>query len=116
LQALGEHGDESGAVPRDRVIQAYRLFMGERNPMAAFVAGDLAEWEYWDAVAEYAELLISNVCLDAASRGAIVAYLERCPRPEAKAALASLPVAPVNPPLTETSHPFGLPTGKSLRR
>jgi hypothetical protein len=116
LQALAEDGKENGAVPRDRVIQAYRIFMRERKPMAAFVAGDLAEWEDWDAVAEYAELLTSNVRLDAASRGAIVAYLERCPRPEARAALASLPVAPVNPPLTETSHPFGLPTGQSPRR
>jgi hypothetical protein len=90
LQALGEHGDENGAVPRARVIQAFLLLIKERKPMAGFVAEHLADWEYWDAVAEYAALLASNVPLDPASRGAIVTYLERCPRAEAKAALASL--------------------------
>jgi hypothetical protein len=90
LQALGEHGDENGAVPRARVIQAFLVLIKERKPMAGLVAGHLAEWEYWDAVTEYAALLASNAPLDPASRGAIVAYLERCPRAEAKAALASL--------------------------
>jgi hypothetical protein len=95
LQALGEHGDENGAVPRVRVIQAFLVLIKERQAMAGFAAQHLAEWEYWDAVPEYAALLASNVLLDPASRGAIVTYLERCPRAEAKAALASLPVAPV---------------------
>ena len=57
--------------------------------MAYLVAEHLAEWEYWDVAAEYGALLTSNLPLDPASRGAIVAYLERCPRAEAKAALAS---------------------------
>ena len=90
LQALGEHGDENGAVPRARVIQAFLVLIKERKPMAGLVAEHLAEWEYWDAVTEYAALLASSVPLDPASRGAIVRYLERCPRAEAKAALASL--------------------------
>jgi hypothetical protein len=90
LQALGEHGDENGAVPRARVIQAFLLLIKELKPMAGLVAEHLADWEYWDAVAEYAALLASNVPLDPASRGAIVTYLERCPRAEAKAALAAL--------------------------
>ncbi len=97
LQALGEHGDEDGAVPRARVIQAFLVLIKERKPMAGLVAGHLAEWEYWDAVPEYAALLASTVPLDPASRGAIVAYLERCPRAEAKAALASLRVVPDGP-------------------
>jgi hypothetical protein len=41
-------------------------------------------------VTQYAALLASDVPPDPASRGAIVTYLERCPRAEAKAALASL--------------------------
>jgi hypothetical protein len=89
LQALAEHGDENGAVPRARVIQAYLLLIKERKPMAGLVAEHLAQWEYWDAVAEYTALLRSSVPLDPVSRDAIIAYLERCPRPEAKAALAS---------------------------
>ena len=90
LQALGEHGDENGAVPRARVIQAFLVLIKERKPMAGLVAEHLADWEYWDAVTQYAELLASDVPPDPASRGAIVTYLERCPRAEAKAALASL--------------------------
>lgn len=90
LRALAEHGDVHAVVPRARVIQAFLLVLTERTPMADLVAGHLAEWEYWDAAAKYAALLASNVELDPASRGAIVAYLERCPRAEAKAALASL--------------------------
>ncbi len=58
--------------------------------MAGLAAGHLTEWEYWDAVAEYTALLASNVPLDPASCGAIVTYLERCPRAKARAVLASL--------------------------
>jgi hypothetical protein len=93
LQALSEHGKENGAVSRERVIQAYRLLIRERQPMAAFVAGDLAAWEAWDATPEYVAVLTSNVVLDPASRYAIINYLQRSPRADAKAALASLPVA-----------------------
>jgi hypothetical protein len=95
LQALSEHGDENGAVPRAQVIQAFLLFLRERPQMAGLVAEHFAEWEYWDAVAEYAALLTSNPQVDRASRRAIVSYLESCPRAEAKAALASLGIAPV---------------------
>jgi hypothetical protein len=93
LLALSEHGKENGAVSRQHVIQAYRLLMRERQPMAAFVARDLAEWEYWDATPEYVALLKSNVVQDPASRYAIVNYLQRSPRADAKVALESLPVA-----------------------
>jgi hypothetical protein len=87
LEALAEHGDDNVAVPRARVIQAYLLLLRERKPLAPLVAGHLAEWDYWDAAPEYAALLASNAPLDPSSRGAIVAYLERCPCPEAKGAL-----------------------------
>jgi hypothetical protein len=90
LQALSEHGDENGTVPRARVIQAFLVLIKERTPMAGLVANHLAEWEYWDAAAEYAAVLASNVPLDPSTRGAIVAYLERCPRAEAKAALEAV--------------------------
>jgi hypothetical protein len=109
VEALSEHGDEDGTVPRARVIEAYLFLMRERKPMAAMVAGDLAQWEYWDAVTEYAALLTSNVRLDRASRRAIVSYLEGCPCAEAKTALASLPVVPENPPSEEGPPPRPLP-------
>jgi hypothetical protein len=93
LLALSEHGKENGAVPRQRVVEAYGLFIKARKPMAAFVARDLAEWEYWDATPDYVALLASNVVADPASRYEIVSYLQRSPRADAKAALESLPVA-----------------------
>ena len=109
LLALSEHGDENGAVPRARVIQAFLVLIKERKPLAPLVAGHLAEWESWDAVGEYAALLTSNVPLDPASRVAIVAYLQRCRCAEAKAALASLGIAPVGPPHQGGQPPIRLP-------
>ncbi len=104
LKALSEQGDANAAVPRARVIQAYLVLIRERKPMAGLIAERLAAWEYWDAVAEYVELLKSNLPLDPASRSAIVAYLERCPRAEAKVALASQSVTPVGLPDGEASR------------
>jgi hypothetical protein len=94
LLALGVHGGASGAVPRDRVIQAYRLFMRERKPMAGFVAQELADWAHWDATPEYVALLKSNAVKDPASHFAIVNYLQRSPRAAAKAMLRSLAEQP----------------------
>lgn len=90
LLALGVHGGANAAVPRDRVIGAYRLFMQERKAMAGFVAKQLADWEYWDATADYVALLESDAVKDPASHFAIVSYLQRSPRAAAKAALQSM--------------------------
>jgi hypothetical protein len=76
LLALAVHGDANLTVPRERVIQAYRTFIRERPPMAGFVAPQLADWNYWDAAAEYAALLKSNAIKDPASEFAIVNYLQ----------------------------------------
>src|SRR5262245_45243644 len=89
LLALGVHGGANAAVPRERVIQAYRLFINERNPMAGLVAQQLAEWEHWDATPEYVSLLKSDVPRDPASHFAIINYLQRSPHPAARAALES---------------------------
>jgi hypothetical protein len=85
LLALKVHGEASGTVPRGRVIEAYRTFIGKRPPMAGFVAQQLADWDYWDATTEYAALLASDSVKDPASHFAIVNYLQRAAA--AKAAL-----------------------------
>jgi hypothetical protein len=90
LLALSVHGGANGAVPRERVIQAYGLFIRERKAMAGFVALELADWEYWDATTEYVALLKSDAVKDPASHFAVVNYLQRSPRAAAKAALQSL--------------------------
>jgi hypothetical protein len=77
LLALHVHGDVNGVVSRERVIQAYRLFIRMRPPMAGFVAPQLTEWSYWDAATEYAALLASNAIPDPASEFAIAIYLQR---------------------------------------
>jgi hypothetical protein len=84
LLALDVHGDANGAVSRERVIQAYRVFIRKRPPMAGFVAHQLAEWGYWDAAPDYAALLESNAIKDPASEFAISMYLQRAT--DAKAA------------------------------
>jgi hypothetical protein len=90
LLALGVHGGANAAVSRERVVQAYRLFMRERKPMAGFVAQELADWQIWDATGEYVALLKSDAVKDPASHFLIVGYLRRSPQAAAKAALRSL--------------------------
>jgi hypothetical protein len=84
LLALNVLGDADRTVPRERVIQAYRVFIRERGPMAGFVAPQLADWGYWDAAKEYAVLLEAHAIKDTASEFAVTAYLQRAA--DAKAA------------------------------
>ena len=45
LLALSVHGNANGAIPRERVIQSYRMFIKEHPEIAGFVAPDLAAWQ-----------------------------------------------------------------------
>ena len=80
LLALSVQARSDGPVPRQRVIEAYRVFMRAHENMAGFVAPDLAAWGYWDATPEFATILASNVRQHDDSRAAIVAYLKQSPR------------------------------------
>ena len=82
LLALSVHGNAPGVILRDRVVAAYRLLIRERNPLAGYVAPDLASWSDWGAVPDYLALLKSDV-LDIPSRIAIVSYLRVSPNGEA---------------------------------
>jgi hypothetical protein len=77
LLALSVHGNSNGAIPRDRVIQSYRVFMKEHPEIAGYVAQDLAAWQYWDAVPEYVALMKSGSPQQYPSRLAILAYLRQ---------------------------------------
>jgi hypothetical protein len=79
LLTLSVLGNANGAIPRERVIQSYRLFMQEHKELAGFVAWDLAAWQYWGAVPVYLALIKSNVRQNFASRVAIFAYLRQSP-------------------------------------
>ena len=90
LLALNVHGDADRTVPRERVIQAYRVFIRERPPMAGFVAPQLADWDYWDAAAEYAALLKSNAIKDPASEFAVIDLSAACRRRQGRADSSSI--------------------------
>lgn len=96
LLALAVQANSGGAITRDRVIAAYRIFMRERRDMAGLVAPDLAAWQYWDATPEFAALLAGNVRQQYASREAIVAYLRQSPLGEG--AMSAAPEGPRRAP------------------
>jgi hypothetical protein len=75
--ALGVHGQANGTISRERVIQSYRMFIRERTDLAGLVAPDLAAWNYWGAVPEYAALMKSDVRQQGPSRFAIALYLRQ---------------------------------------
>ena len=78
LLALNVLGEANGAaVPRARVVAAYRDFIKLRPPMAGFVAPRLADWGSWGAAADYAALLRSDATMDPASDFAVRNYLKR---------------------------------------
>jgi hypothetical protein len=84
LLALSVHGNANGVIPRERVIQSYRVFMKEHQEIAGYVAQDLAGWQYWDAVPEYVALMKSDVRQQYPSRVAILTYLRQSPSAEAR--------------------------------
>jgi hypothetical protein len=85
LLALSVHGNASGVIPRERVIQSYRVFMKAHPEIAGYVAQDLAAWQYWEAVPEYVALMKSDVRQQLPSRVAALAYLRQSPSAEARA-------------------------------
>lgn len=93
LLALSVQGGANNTVPRQRVIDSYRMFIEVHKPIAGFVAQDLATWNYWDVGPEYLALLHSGVAQHPASRYAMLNYLKQSPRADAKAAVAASAVA-----------------------
>ena len=79
LMALSVLGNVNVAIPRERVIQSYLLFIHEHQELAGFVAWDLAAWRYWGAAPLYRAIAKSNVRQHFASRVAISEYLGRSP-------------------------------------
>jgi len=83
LLALSVQGNANGAIPHERVIQAYRVFMRAHPEIAGDVAPDFAAWQYWDAVPDYLALIKSGVRQQYPSRLAMLAYLEQSPNARA---------------------------------
>jgi hypothetical protein len=77
--ALSVHGGADGIVPRQRVVEAYRVFIREHCPMAGIVAQDLADWRAWEVTQDYVDVIRSNVVKDPAGQFAIVNFLRQSP-------------------------------------
>jgi hypothetical protein len=79
LLALSVLGNADVAIPRERVIQSYLLFIREHQELAGLVAWDLAAWQYWGAAPLYRAIVKSNVRQHFASQVAILKYLAQSP-------------------------------------
>jgi len=93
LLALSVHGADGQRVGRSRVLEAYRYFVAQTTPWPGLVASDLGNWERWEFGPLFAEWLASGKPQAFASRYAMVFFLMRSPRPEARTALESLRAA-----------------------
>lgn len=78
LLALSVHGN-ANSIPRERVIQSYRVFMKAHPETAGDVARDFAAWQYWDAVPDYVALMRSRVRQQYPSKLAVLDYLQQSP-------------------------------------
>jgi hypothetical protein len=87
LLALSVQGEADATVPREKVVEAYRSFIKARKPMAGFVAMELANWEAWDATADYVDIIRSKAVTDPAGQFAILSYLKSSPLTAGQAAL-----------------------------
>ncbi len=90
LLALSVHGNDAARVERARVVQAYAQFARQQPARAGFVALDLANWGEWGFAGAFAAALRSGAPQVFSSRYAIVFYLLRNPRPEARAVVDAL--------------------------
>jgi hypothetical protein len=97
LLALSVHGNASGVIARERVIQSYRKFIKAHPEISGYVAPDLAAWQYWDAVPEYVALMKSDVRQQFPSRLATLAYLRQSPSAEAREFALRTPALPGTP-------------------
>ena len=90
LLALSVQGTANATIPRERVIESYRIFIDVHKALAGFVAQDLATWNYWGAGPDYLALLRSDLAQHPASRYAMLSYLRQSPRADSKTAINAL--------------------------
>jgi hypothetical protein len=90
ILAMGVQGAAGGRLQPDAIVGVYDHFMQSNPHRAGFVASDLANWGHWEFAPRYAHLLRTGTAQVFASRYAMVLYLMRNPRPQAKALLEGL--------------------------
>lgn len=75
LLGMGEQGRVDAAVPRRRIIDAYRVFIREHESLAGLVAKDLADWRCWEFVPQFTALANSAILKAKPYRNGLVYYL-----------------------------------------
>jgi len=86
LMALSVHGSADAAIPRDRVLSTYKVFILSRHVLAGYVAADLTTWKAWDLAPELIALHASGAPQHPAGAYAVYNYLASNPRTDAQAA------------------------------
>jgi hypothetical protein len=87
VMALRFLGEESGIVPRERVLASLRLLLAEPK-LADLVIADLARWEDWSVVDRLGDLFRDAADDTIFVREPVVNYLRACPLPRAAEVLA----------------------------
>ena len=77
LGALGEHGKADAAVPRERVVAAFRAFLTANPDKAGLVASLLADWQRWEFTPAFKSLIESGTTLSSAERYAVLDFITR---------------------------------------
>jgi len=90
LLALSVHGSDGSAVSKEQVVAGYGRFIARNPQRAGFVASDLASWGRWEFSEAFGAALRSGEAQVFASRYAMVFYLLRNPRPQARALVETL--------------------------
>jgi hypothetical protein len=90
LLAMGEQGRADAAIPRWRIIDAYRVFIREHEALAGLVAKDLAEWKCWEFVPKFNAIVHSSGSQPNAYRNGLLYYLV-CSRNSADGMAQPLP-------------------------
>jgi len=90
LLALSVHGTDGAAVSKEQVVAAYARYIARNPHRAGFVASDLANWGRWEFAEAFGAALRSGDAQVFSSRYAMVFYLLRNPRPQARALVETL--------------------------
>lgn len=89
IVALRFHGQEETIVPKERLVQAFRLMLDRPN-YADLVIPDLARWEDWQSMERLVTLFKEADDDSSWVRVPVVQFLRQCPLPEAKERIAEL--------------------------
>jgi len=84
IGALREHGEADAAVPRERVVAAFRSYLAANSSKAGLVARALGDWQCWEFTPAFETLIASRATLPTSERYAVLDYIIRSREATAK--------------------------------